>query len=94
MGLRSTWVWAAVALAALVLRLRDHHPPVGVVRHRNSPPADAQDRGARRRHQQFHRQQGLSEDQSAEKLRAAGVDVVAGYTSDRDDKLGNDAFAA
>ena len=78
MGLRSTWVWAAVALAALVsgcetTTLRSAWfdteftgPPMRKIVVLGGGISSTDSR--------------VFEDQFVEKLRAAGVDAVAGYT--------------
>ena len=93
MRLRSTLAWAAVALAALVsgcetTTLRSAWfdteftgPPMRKIVVLGGGISSTDSR--------------VFEDQFVEKLRAAGVDAVAGYTLGLgDDKLGNDAFAA
>jgi len=93
MGLRSTLAWAAIALAALLsgcetTTIRSAWfdteftgPPMRKIVVVGGGIGSTESR--------------VFEDQFVAKLRAAGVDAVAGYTVGLDDeKLGNDAFVA
>ena len=93
MGLRSTLAWAAIALAALVSGCESTTirsawfdteftgPPMRKIVVLGGGISSTESR--------------VFEDQFVEKLRAAGVDAVAGHTLGLDDdKLGNDAFVA